>query len=76
MIYKLIENPTDVLPGFNFKIPTMIRDVDSTLLDPRKTWKEASAYTAKANTLIDSFVENFKQFDVAKKIKDAGPQRV
>ena len=73
---RLVENPTEILPGFNFKIPTMIRDVDSALLDPRKTWKDMAAYKTKANALIDSFIENFKQFDVADKIKKAGPTKI
>lgn len=73
---KLTEGSTEILPGFNFIIPTAIRDVDTALLDPRKTWKDADAYQAKANALIDSFIENFKQFDVANAIKKAGPERV
>jgi phosphoenolpyruvate carboxykinase (ATP) len=73
---KLIEGSTEILPGFNLKIPTHIRDVDTTLLDPRKTWKDADAYHTKANALIDSFIENFKQFDVSRKIKDAGPVKI
>src|SRR3989338_627037 len=71
---KLIDSPTEILPGFNLKIPTVVRDVDSHLLDPRKAWKNLDAYKIKSNALIDSFIENFKQFDVAKKIKDAGPR--
>ena len=73
---KLIDSPTEILPGFNLKIPTVVRDVDSHLLDPRKAWKNLDAYKIKSNALIDSFIENFKQFDVAKKIKDAGPRKV
>jgi phosphoenolpyruvate carboxykinase (ATP) len=73
---KIAEGPTDLLPGFNLRIPTAVRDVNADLLDPRKTWKDKEAYREKANALIDSFVENFKQFNVAKAIKDAGPQRV
>lgn len=73
---KLIEGSTEILPGFNLKIPTHIRDVDATLLDPRKTWKDADAYHTKANALIDSFIENFEQFDVSRKIRDAGPVKI
>ncbi len=73
---KIAENPLITLPGFNIKIPTMLRNVDSNLLDPRKTWKDAEAYRTKANALIGSFIENFKQFDVADAIKKAGPEKV
>ena len=73
---RLAQNPTEILPGFNFKIPTAMRDVETSLLDPRKTWKDQDAYRTKANALIDSFTENFKQFDVAHAIKKAGPERV
>lgn len=72
----IAENQTEVLPGFNLHIPTAISGVDAQVLDPRKNWSDLSAYNAKTNQLIDSFVENFKQFDVAQAIKDAGPKRV
>lgn len=64
------------LPGFNLLIPTAISGVDAQLLDPRKTWSSLDAYNAKANLLIDSFIENFKQFDVAAEIKAAGPVKI
>lgn len=73
---KLIDEPMDVLPGFNFQIPTVVRDVETKLLDPRKVWADQSAYQAKSNALIDSFVDNFKQFEVAQAIKNAGPKRL
>lgn len=73
---RLLQNPTEILPGFNLRIPTAIRDVDTNLLDPRKTWKDQETYRMKANALIDSFVDNFKQFDVSEAIKKAGPNRM
>ena len=73
---QLSSQPTDILPGFNFHIPTVVRDVDTKALDPRKMWKDQDAYRAKANALIDSFTENFKQYDVADAIKNAGPKRI
>lgn len=73
---RLVESPSAILPGFDLRIPTSVRDVDTKLLDPRTTWNDTDAYYAKANMLIDSFIENFKQFDVSKVIKEAGPKRV
>ena len=70
------DNQTIILPGFDLRIPTAVPGVDAQLLDPRKTWACQASYTAKANMLIDSFTDNFKQFDVAEKIKMAGPKRI
>ncbi|OGT44942.1 MAG: phosphoenolpyruvate carboxykinase (ATP) [Gammaproteobacteria bacterium RIFCSPHIGHO2_12_FULL_38_11] len=72
----IADSKTEILPGFNLQIPAEIRDVDANALDPRKSWDNADAYNAKANLLIDSFIENFKQFDVSDEIKNAGPKRM
>lgn len=63
----------ETLPGFNLEIPTTIAGVDSQLLDPRKTWKDQTAYEKHAHELIEKFVDNFKRFDVSDLIRDAGP---
>lgn len=73
---QLVDGPTEVVPGFNFRIPTVMRDVNATVLDPRKAWKDMDAYRNKANALIDSFTENFKQFDVSAAIQNAGPKKI
>jgi len=72
----IAEQPTVILPGFNFKIPVALRDLNADALDPRKSWPNPEAYRNKANALIDSFIENFKQFDVSDSIKKAGPMRM
>lgn len=66
--------PTEILPGFNLRIPVALPGLDAATLDPRKSWKNPEAYRAKTNALINSFIENFKQFNVAEKIKNAGPK--
>ncbi len=65
-----------ILPGFNIAIPTIATDVDSKLLDPRKTWADQEAYEHCAEKLITGFQDNFKKFDVADIIKQAGPELV
>lgn len=72
----IADSKTEILPGFNFLVPAEIHGVNSAVLDPRKSWKDADAYRAKANALIESFTENFKQFDVSDAIKKAGPEKV
>ena|SRR3990167_7699809 len=73
---ELINMPTEVLPGFHFRIPTSAKDVDSDLLDPRKKWQDKTHYTDKANHLIELFINNFKQFDVSALIQKAGPIKI
>ena len=63
----------DLLPGFNLEIPKALNSVDSTLLDPRKSWKNQDDYQRFSKQLIDKFVQNFTRFDVADAIKLAGP---
>lgn len=63
----------DTLPGFNLQIPTTIKDVDSSQLDPRKCWSDLAAHDASAKELMQQFVENFKRFDVSDDVRNAGP---
>lgn len=65
--------PMEILPGFNFAIPTHMAGIDAQLLNPKKTWKDPNAYVAQSNLLIQQFIENFKKFDVAASICHAGP---
>jgi phosphoenolpyruvate carboxykinase (ATP) len=63
----------ETLPGFKLAIPKSLDNVDSKLLDPRKSWKDQADYQHFAQQLIHNFVENFKRFDVPSAIKLAGP---
>ncbi|WP_342219988.1 phosphoenolpyruvate carboxykinase [Rickettsiella endosymbiont of Miltochrista miniata] len=64
---------SESLPGFNFSIPKQLSGLESHLLNPKKTWKNAKEYDVKAHELINKFINNFKQFDVSPAIRDAGP---
>jgi phosphoenolpyruvate carboxykinase (ATP) len=61
------------IPGFNFEVPTTVKDVDSKLLNPRKAWLHTAEHDQNAKELMAQFIENFKQFDVDEKIRQAGP---
>lgn len=62
------------LPLFNFAIPTQLEGVETRLLNPRDTWADPAQYDVTAKQLIGKFIDNFKRFDVASEITEAGPQ--
>ncbi|HLB42804.1 MAG TPA: phosphoenolpyruvate carboxykinase [Gammaproteobacteria bacterium] len=70
---KLKEAVYEKLPGFNLDIPKQVVGIESTILNPSKTWQDFSAYQANARALIEKFIENFKRFNVTEAIKNAGP---
>ena len=49
-------------PNFGFEVPVTVAGVDATLLDPRATWADKSAYDAQASKLVEMFAENFAQY--------------
>jgi phosphoenolpyruvate carboxykinase (ATP) len=46
---------------FGFKVPVEVPGVDSKLLDPRSTWRDAEAYDRKAAELARMFRDNFQE---------------
>jgi len=50
------------LPVFGLEFPQSCPNVPSDILNPRDTWKDKADYDAKANSLANSFLNNFKQF--------------
>ena len=47
---------------FGFEVPVEVPGVDSTLLDPRATWRDPEAYDRKARELAEMFRDNFGKF--------------
>jgi len=61
--------------NFGFRVPVSVAGVDSTILDPRSTWADQSAYDRQAERLIGMFVDNFGKFEthVDANVLDAAP---
>ena len=47
---------------FGLEMPVACPNVPSELLNPRKSWEDASAYDTKANYLASIFIKNFSKF--------------
>ena len=68
--------PTKQIPYFNFTVPTALEGVDSGILDPRDTYKNASEWEAKAKDLAGRFIKNFAKYEnnaAGKALVAAGP---
>ncbi|AZQ65726.1 phosphoenolpyruvate carboxykinase [Silicimonas algicola] len=52
-------------PNFGFEVPVNVAStaVPDILLDPRRTWDDASAYDRQAKKLVEMFAENFTQYE-------------
>jgi phosphoenolpyruvate carboxykinase (ATP) len=68
-----VEHRTDRV--FGVEVPVRVRGVDPSLLDPRATWRDRSAYDAKAAELAVMFRANFERFaaDAGEDVASAGP---
>ncbi|MDR5899587.1 phosphoenolpyruvate carboxykinase [Halomonas vilamensis] len=65
---------TQQIDGLNLQVPTAVPGVDSSLLNPRQTWKDQEAYDRHLRELTTKFVDNFKKFEgVDNAIIKAGP---
>ncbi|MGQ7245819.1 phosphoenolpyruvate carboxykinase [Halomonas sp. V046] len=68
---------THTIEGLNLAVPLAVPGVDSSLLDPSKTWEDQGAYDRKRGELAEKFVENFKKFEgINEAIVKAGPSLV
>ena len=71
---ELLNTETQHLSALNLDIPLAVPGVDSQLLNPRDTWSDSAAYDRQAEKLAQQFADNFKQYQVAETIANAGPQ--
>ncbi|WP_333694224.1 phosphoenolpyruvate carboxykinase (ATP) [Flavobacterium sp.] len=68
---------TQIIPIFNFEVPTALHDVASEILDPRNTYSNPEEWTAKATNLAGLFVKNFVQYtdnEEGQNLVKSGPQ--
>ena len=71
------KSETEIIPIYNFKVPTSLEGVDAEILDPRKTYDSPNEWTTKAEDLASKFIANFKQYtdnEEGKNLVKAGPQ--
>ena len=69
--------PTKVIPYFDFTVPTKLEGVDTGILDPRDTYKNAAEWEEKAKDLAGRFIKNFHKYEsnrAGKALVKAGPQ--
>jgi phosphoenolpyruvate carboxykinase (ATP) len=50
------------LPVFNLSIPTEIKGIDSTILDPANSWESKTKWHIAASDLALKFINNFSKF--------------
>ena len=63
-------------PLFGFDVPVKVDGVPDSVLDPRSTWADPSAYDKQAAKLARMFVDNFEHFSgsVPASVVAAGPR--
>ncbi|HWU41663.1 MAG TPA: phosphoenolpyruvate carboxykinase (ATP), partial [Candidatus Acidoferrum sp.] len=72
---RLVDVPTQRDPVFGVEVPTVCPGVSTSILVPRSTWKDSTAYDGRARELARLFQKNFEQFtDASAHIREAGPR--
>ncbi len=69
--------PTKKIPFFDFEVPTKLEGVDTGILDPRDTYKNAAEWEEKAKDLAGRFIKNFHKYEsnrAGKALVKAGPK--
>ncbi len=69
--------PTKKIPYFNLEVPTVLKGVDTGILDPRDTYANPQDWEVKAKDLAGRFIKNFSKYEgnaAGKALVPAGPQ--
>ena len=75
--HSIDEAPTKQIPYFNFTVPTVLKGVDTGILDPRDTYADPAQWEEKAKDLAGRFIKNFKKYEsnaAGLALVAAGPQ--
>lgn len=67
----------ELLPIFNLNIPKVVPGVNSAILHPQNTWKDADEYIRQARILAQKFRDNFLTFtdhEDGVRVMKSGPQ--
>ncbi|MDP4265904.1 MAG: phosphoenolpyruvate carboxykinase (ATP) [Bacteroidota bacterium] len=73
----LVDGEFEELPVFGLMIPKQVKNVDSSILNPRNSWSNKEAYDKAAVELAKKFIANFKNFtdnDEGLRLEKAGPK--
>lgn len=71
---ELRDAETEYLAQLNLHVPLTVTGVDSTLLNPSKTWESKADYDQYASQLAQAFTDNFSKYQVSGVIANAGPK--
>ncbi|MDD4012000.1 MAG: phosphoenolpyruvate carboxykinase (ATP) [Sphaerochaetaceae bacterium] len=69
--------PTKKIPYFNLEVPTVLKGVETRILDPRDTYSDPQAWDDKAKDLASRFIKNFVKYEgneAGKALVAAGPR--
>ncbi len=71
---SLVGCKTEHLDIMNLDIPLEVSGVDSTLLNPRRSWPSESDYDEAAGKLAKLFRNNIRKFNTTDQVSNAGPR--
>ena len=74
---EVLKAETKRIPYVDFEVPTSLPGVDSGILDPRDTYRDASEWEKKALDLAGRFVKNFRKYEsseAGRALLSAGPK--
>lgn len=69
--------PTKKIPYFNLEVPTVLKGVETRILDPRDTYSDPQVWDDKAKDLASRFIKNFVKYEgneAGKALVAAGPR--